>query len=357
MNIENGIRPLFAACLLAATAYGSAPDALLETDPLVAKALRAALVMQRFSWEQGVLAQCYVEAGDGPMIVAAARAMAMRTNAAGCVAASGGSFVDPLMCGEALLRAAQLSKDPLLLAAHERMLDCAKNKTLRTSDGIICHHDKKKNVWADTANTAAPYFAASGEYAEAVRQLRGIFRELWNPQTKLLVHFWDDDRKKQSDASPWGCGAGWYCVAATRVLRALPATMPQEKQELAGLLRQVLDGTLAHQRPDGLFHNLVDQPKTFPEACAGEMLAFAIYESVRGGWLPATYLAPAGKMRAAARANVDEYGFVHNVCGAPGFNSPGISPEGQAFFVMMEIAAHKWEAASAQHGTQPGGKS
>ena len=346
MKAEYFVRPLIVALLSLASARCLAAENILETDPLVAKALRAALVMQRFSWEQGVLAQCYVEAGDEAMIVTAARAMAMRTNAVGCVAASGGSFVDPLMCGEALLRAAQISKDPALLAAHERMLDCAKNKTLRTSDGIICHHDKKKNVWADTANTAAPYFAVSGEYAEAVRQLRGIFKELWNPQTKLLVHFWDDDRKKQSDASPWGCGAGWYCVAATRVIRALPATMPQEKQELAGLLRQVLDGTLAHQRPDGLFHNLVDRPDSFAEACAGEMLAFAIFESVRGGWLPASYLSPAGKMRAAARARVDADGFVHQVCGAPGFNSPGISPEAQAFFVMMEIAAKKYEATT-----------
>jgi hypothetical protein len=36
---------------------------------------------------------------------------------------------------------------------------------------------------------------------------------------------------------------------------------------------------------------------------------------------------------------VDRDGFVHGVAGAPTFASPGVSAEGQAFFLMMETAA------------------
>ena len=36
---------------------------------------------------------------------------------------------------------------------------------------------------------------------------------------------------------------------------------------------------------------------------------------------------------------VDRFGFVRNVCGAPTFDRPGVAPEGQAFFIMMEAAA------------------
>ena len=46
----------------------------------------------------------------------------------------------------------------------------------------------------------------------------------------------------------------------------------------------------------------------------------------------------ADKMYEAAQREVDAYGFVHNVCGAPDFNSPGIAPEGQAFYLLMENA-------------------
>jgi hypothetical protein len=46
-------------------------------------------------------------------------------------------------------------------------------------------------------------------------------------------------------------------------------------------------------------------------------------------------------MRAAARAKLDRDGFVQGVAGAPTFDRPGISPEGQAFFLMMEGARRK----------------
>lgn len=47
----------------------------------------------------------------------------------------------------------------------------------------------------------------------------------------------------------------------------------------------------------------------------------------------------ADRMRAAARAKVDADGFVQGVCAAPLFASPGVSAEGQAFFLLMEAAA------------------
>ena len=57
------------------------------------------------------------------------------------------------------------------------------------------------------------------------------------------------------------------------------------------MLKELLDGCLAHQRPDGLFYDKVDDPSSFVETDLAAMLAYAIYESVRGGWLPESYLA------------------------------------------------------------------
>jgi len=71
------------------------------------------------------------------------------------------------------------------------------------------------------------------------------------------------------------------------------------------------------------------------------MLAYSIYESVSGGWLSRDYLKAADRMRAAAKAKVDADGFVQGVSGAPEFKRPGVSAEGQAFFLMMEAAATK----------------
>ena len=47
----------------------------------------------------------------------------------------------------------------------------------------------------------------------------------------------------------------------------------------------------------------------------------------------------AERMRAAAQAKVDEWGFVRIVCGYPNFDRAWVAPEGQAFFLLMEAAA------------------
>ena len=94
----------------------------------------------------------------------------------------------------------------------------------------------------------------------------------------------------------------------------------------------------ALQRPDGLFHNVVDDPASFPETNLPQMAAYTIYRGVREGWLNRSLLPWAHDLRRAAEERVDELGFVTGVCGAPRFDAPGIAPEGQAFFLMMEMA-------------------
>jgi hypothetical protein len=68
------------------------------------------------------------------------------------------------------------------------------------------------------------------------------------------------------------------------------------------------------------------------------MLAYVIYRGVAGGYLERSLLARADAMRDAANGKVDEYGIVQGVCGAPFFSSPGTAAEGQAFYILMEVA-------------------
>ncbi len=44
----------------------------------------------------------------------------------------------------------------------------------------------------------------------------------------------------------------------------------------------------------------------------------------------------------SVNAGVDSYGFVRDVCGAPVFDSLGLSAEGQAFYILMCSAAEKY---------------
>ena len=272
----------------------------IAADPLVEKVRNAALAMQRKSWEQGVLAQAFLEEGDDAMVVAMAQASLIYTSKDGLVAASGGAPVDPLMAGEAVWRAAQISDDPALRKAADTMLDWTLKRAPRAADGTIYHTGE--TIWSDSFHTSPPFLAYAGHCAEAIQQIEGHRKRLWDPDKKLISHRWDESRQQFARKAFWGGGNGWAAAALARVIRALPEDRKADKERLAGYLKELIDGCLAHQRADGLFHDIADDPNSYVETNLAQMLAFAIYESVRGGWLPSDYLKAADRMRAAARA-------------------------------------------------------
>ena len=149
---------------------------------------------------------------------------------------------------------------------------------------------------------------------------------------------WDQDRQRYERKLFWGVGNGWAAAGMTRVLRSLPESMSKEKQQLAGYIKELIDACIRYQRPDGLFHDIIDDPSSFTETNFAQMMAYTIFRGVKGGWLDRSYLEYGLKMRNAAHKKVDKYGLVQGVCGAPDFNKSGTATEGQAFFLLMEAA-------------------
>ena len=96
-------------------------------------------------------------------------------------------------------------------------------------------------------------------------------------------------------------------------------------------------------RPDGLFYDVLDDETAFVETNFSQMAAYTIYRGLKDGWLEKDWEAAAKRMRDAANGKMNDYGFICGVCGAPTFDKPGISPEGQAFYLLMEHAATVYE--------------
>jgi len=325
-----------------APAQGNVQHAEASAERL-AKVRAAALALQRRDWEQGSLAQAFLEAGDMEQVILFSKAALVLKVPDGRMAVVGeGSPTDPAMGGEAYWRAGQVTGDATLQRAVQDMLQWLLDRAPRAQDGTLYHVFQRPEVWSDGFNGAPPFLAATGHYDEAVRQIDGFKRRLWNPEKKLLAHIASDDKNLQA-AQPefFGTGNGWAAAGVARVIRTLPASRESDRKRLAEFVRDIADGCLAFQRSDGLFHNIVDRPATFVETNLAQMLAFALYTGVKGGWLPASYFEAAERMRKAAEEKVDSFGFVQGVCGAPGFDSSGVSTEGQAFFLMMEAAAAK----------------
>ena len=331
----------------AATVTSAAPP----EDPLVRKAIGAMLGIQRYSWEQGVAGQALWEWGDKDEAVRLAFASLIYHEADGRLAAIGGGATDPAMGGEYVWRAAEMTKDPKLVKAADDLLDFIMKRAPRAPDGTN-YHVFGPEIWVDSFNCVPPYEAVRGNYDEAIKQIEGFRKRLWNPAKKMYSHMYNENSHSMVWGDCWGVGNGWAAVGLARVIKALPPERADNKKKLVGYLTELLDGCIAHQRADGLFNNVLDNQGTFVETNTANMLAYAIYTGLAGGWLPDSYRAAADKMRDAARAKVDDYGFVQGVCGAPDFGHPGIACEGQAWFILME-AAHRDYIAGLKTDTKP----
>lgn len=318
-----------------------------ESARRIEKATTAALAMERRDWEQGILAQAMVEAGDRQKTILLTRAAIVQRMPDGRLGVVvSGSPTDPAMGGCAYAKAAEWTGDPQLRQAVDGLLAWIRKGAPRNGEGILYHVFGAPEMWSDGFNAAPPFLAAMGFYDEALAQIEGYRQRLWNPEKKLLAHIWNDGKRQFSDGNFWGGGNGWAAAGLARVLRSLPRERAQDRARVAAFAREIIDGCLQHQRSDGLFHNVVDQPATFVETNLAQMLAFAVYEGVAAGWLPASYKPRADRMRAAARLKMDADGFVQGACGAPNFDRPGTSAEAQAFCIMMEAAGSKLPLSS-----------
>ena len=317
-----------------------------ESARRISKATVAAMAMQRRDWEQGILAQAMIEAGDRERVILLTRAAIVQRMPDGRLGVvNAGSPTDPSMGGAAYAKAAEWTGDAQMQQAVDGLLNWIRKGAPRNSDGILYHVFHGPEMWSDGFNCAPPFLAAMGFCDEALMQIEGYRQRLWNPEKKLLAHIWDEGKKQLKDGNFWGGGNGWAAAGLARVWRSLPNERTQDRARVAAFAQEIIDGCLQHQRPDGLFHNVVDQPESFVETNLAQMLAFAIYEGVSAGWLAANYKPHADRMRAAARLKMDADGYVQGACGAPAFNSPGPSTEAQAFCIMMEAAGGKLSKA------------
>ena len=308
----------------------------------IKKAALAGLAMERRDWEQGILAQAFLEAGEDENVIRLTKAAIVQRVPDGRlgVVVEGGP-TDPAMGGAAYWHAGQITGDLEIQQAASGLLDWILHKAPRAADGTLYYVFDHPQVWSDGFNGAPPFLAATAHYDEALRQIDGFRRRLWDPQKKLLAHIWDDATDAKNQKEFWGGGNGWAAAGLARVIRSFPADRKDDRQGLATFVADIVDGCLAFQGADGLFHDVIDRPDTFVEANLAQMLSFAIYTGIAGGWLAQSYRAAADRMRNAARAKMDSFGYVQSVCGAPNFDRQGTSTEAQAFAIMMEAAGSK----------------
>ncbi len=320
--------------------YNTSSDNLFRDKSRLDKVKLSMLTMQRRAWEQGVAMQAMLESGEEEMVILMAKDSIIYQTDDGRLAMVGqeNALTDAASPGEAVLWAAKKTGDPKLMDAFNKLLEYMLRKAPRTEEGIIYHFTHIPQIWCDSNYMLPPFLAAAGEYKEALKQIDGVFSFLWDKEYKMLSHMWDDEKKEFARKDFWGVGNGWSAAGLTRVIHALPESMKEEKENLIQKVKDIIDGCLVYFRPDGFFHNVVNDPNSFVETNLSQMLAYTIYRGIKRGWLDKSYKEKADKMRKAANSKVDELGLVQDVCGAPEFNHAGTAAEGQVFYILMETA-------------------
>jgi rhamnogalacturonyl hydrolase YesR len=118
----------------------------------------------------------------------------------------------------------------------------------------------------------------------------------------------------------WGRANGWAMIATTEVLSVLPTNHPA-RADLLKILRHHIAGVEAVQAPDGMWHQVLDQPEVWEETSCTAMFAYSIALAVNRGWIDSTNLAVARKAFAAiAHMEVSPAGVVSNICPGTGLN-------------------------------------
>lgn len=313
----------------------------------------ALLSMLRYPWEQGVTSQAALELGDFELTYLLARDAVQRQSKEGRLGAAfyrddvaifgdDITVTDPASNGEAVQLIGKQHEDDWFLDAAEKQLKWLLHLAPKTHDGILCHVINKKQVWIDSIFMALPFMVIMGKYEEALLQLNGFIKYLWNKEKMLFSHIWDEEQNKFAAEDFWGVGNGWAAAGMAKMIRNMPDEEKNSKEQIAAQVLLLLEGCFAHQTEEKLFYNIIDDHSTFVETNLPQMLSYTIYSGATGGWLDKKWVIEADLIREAVYKKIDNHGLVHGVCGSPTFAESGIAAEGQAFFLLMEAAAFQF---------------
>lgn len=308
---------------------------------------QALLAMKRHPWEQGVASHAAIDADLTERARQLAREAIARQDKDGRLGATDDTgLVNGGACGEAVAILAR-EGDPAADVALDRQSRWILQTCPRGESGILHHIAGRAEAWVDTVYMVVPFLVAIGHADEAEDQYRLHKECLWHPDTGLWGHIYDDGAAAWVREVPWASGNGWVAAGLARALRLGSGWLDDDiKRGWRADVEALLTAVAAHERPDGRFHDVLDDPSTFVDGTAGLMFAYAAFTGVADGWLEESWGAVATRWMRASLDRVGDDGLVHEVCGSPHFDKQGTSAEAQAFALLARSAARRASAGT-----------
>ena len=204
----------------------------------------------------------------------------------------------------------------------------------RYEDGTFCQrtrHDRTKwgLRWIDTVFGVCPFLLWTGLKCgrkdfidEAVAQMRYHHDLLFDPERKLY-HQAIDGNQPELTPGYWSRGMGWGLHA----LADLAANLPQDhagRDYILQAYRDAIDGCLATQDANGMWHQSMDDFGTYPESSGTALILYALGKGIRiGVFTDEKYLSAFRRGIKGLLRYVCVDGSVQNCCSGclgPGYN-------------------------------------
>ena len=204
----------------------------------------------------------------------------------------------------------------------------------RYENGIFCQrtrydHTKWGLRWIDTVFGVCPCLLWIGLKCgredfidEAAAQMRYHHDLLFDPARKLY-HQAIDGKKPELTPGYWSRGMGWGLHALADLAADLPKDHP-ERDYILRAYRDAIDGCLAAQDPEGMWHQSMDDFGSYQESSGTGLILYALGKGIRTGFFTdEKYLAAFRLGLKGLLGYVCVDGSIQNCCGGclgPGYN-------------------------------------
>ena len=111
----------------------------------------------------------------------------------------------------------------------------------------------------------------------------------------------------------WGRGNGFGALGLSELLTVLSPDHP-DRAAVLDVHRRHLAGMRAHQAPDGMWRQVVDEPGSYRETSVTAMTLTAMARGIRLGWLDESYRPAVDRAWRALLAHVADDGALVDVC-------------------------------------------
>jgi unsaturated rhamnogalacturonyl hydrolase len=186
---------------------------------------------------------------------------------------------------------------------------------------IVFNSENPQQLWDDTLMMCVLPLARIGQVLnrpqyleEARRQFMLHVKYLQDSRTGLWFHGWTFDGRHNFAKALWARGNSWVTIAIPEFVEMLDLPPGDGLREfLFGTLEAQVRTLAKHQDASGLWHTLIDDPKSYLEASATAGFAYGILKAVRKRYLPASYAEVGLRAVQGVLNNIGDDGELKNV--------------------------------------------